>query len=142
MPLGRRVVVIGGGLVGAELAEFLSDRGRDVCVLEEGDCLAAEMAPPRRWRVLHRLREAGVQLKTGARVTAIDDAGVHYRDGDGPSSVARADSVILAADTRDDREGAQRFADLAPEVFVIGDCDGLGYIQGAILDGARAAHRI
>ena len=143
MPVGRRVVVIGGGLVGAELAEFLADRGRDVCVLEESDCLAAQMAPPRRWRVLHHLRESGVRLHKGVRPTAIDDAGVHYVGVvDGRLHVACADSVILAADTRDDPEGVQRYAGLAPEVVAVGDCDGLGYIQGAILDAARAARRI
>ena len=41
---GKRVVIIGGGLVGAELAEFLMERDRKVTVLEEGDKLALEMA--------------------------------------------------------------------------------------------------
>src|SRR5262249_60905401 len=76
MPIGRRVVVIGGGLVGAELAEFLAERGREVSVLEEGPVIAREMAHPRRWRVLHELREAGVRLHTRARVLAIGERGV------------------------------------------------------------------
>ena len=36
MPLGKRVVIIGAGLVGLELAEFLLDRGREVTVLDPG----------------------------------------------------------------------------------------------------------
>ena len=67
MPVGKRVVIIGGGLVGAELAEFLMERDRKVTVLEEGDKLALEMAHPRRWRVLGDLRDHGVALVTGAR---------------------------------------------------------------------------
>ena len=39
MPLGKRVAIVGGGLVGLELAEFLVDRGRQVTVLEEGPSL-------------------------------------------------------------------------------------------------------
>ena len=37
MPVGRRVAIVGGGLVGLELAEFLAERGRDVTVVEAGE---------------------------------------------------------------------------------------------------------
>ncbi len=50
--------------------------------------------------------------------------------------------MILAAGARDDRGLAEAIADLGPEVHSIGDCDGVGYIEGAILDGARAARQI
>ena len=73
MPVGRRVAIVGGGLVGAELAEFLVERGRQVVVLEEGPVMATEMAHPRRWRVLHDLRKAGVRLVTGTRPVAIGE---------------------------------------------------------------------
>src|SRR5690606_7642133 len=43
MPLGKRVVIIGGGLVGLELAEFLVERGRQVMVLEPGADLGREI---------------------------------------------------------------------------------------------------
>ena len=50
LPLGQRVVVVGGGLVGLELAVFLAERGRHVTVVEEGAQLGVPMALPRRWR--------------------------------------------------------------------------------------------
>ncbi|MGO1502649.1 MAG: FAD-dependent oxidoreductase, partial [Marinobacter sp.] len=52
MPLGKHVVIVGGGLVGLELAEFLIERGRTVTVLEPGVSLGSELAIVRRWRVL------------------------------------------------------------------------------------------
>lgn len=39
MPLGKRVSIIGAGLVGLELAEFLIERGREVTVLDPGNTL-------------------------------------------------------------------------------------------------------
>ncbi len=86
MPIGKRVAIIGGGLVGVELAEFLCERGREVCILEEGKTLAVEMALPRRWRALHGLREHGVALLTGVRVEEITDEGVVYTAEDGARS--------------------------------------------------------
>jgi 2,4-dienoyl-CoA reductase (NADPH2) len=142
MPLGKRVAIVGGGLVGIELAEFLSERGREVAVLEEGTTFAAQMAPPRRWRALHELRERGVDLRSQVRVEAIRDEGVTFLDEEEGRHTVAVDSVILAAGARDNRGLAEAIAGLGPEVHSIGDCDGVGYIEGAILDGARAARQI
>jgi 2,4-dienoyl-CoA reductase (NADPH2) len=144
MPIGRRVVVIGGGLVGAELAEFLAERGRDVSVIEEGPVIAREMAHPRRWRVLHELREAGVRLHTRARVLEIDGRGVRFEAASGEGAPARADeapadSVILAAGLGPNPEPVKELERAGVPVVAIGDATGVGYLEGAIHGGFRAA---
>ncbi len=141
MPLGKRVAIIGGGLVGVELAAFLSERGREVTVLEEGNNLAVEMALPRRWRVLYTLREHGVRLLTEVRVEAVTDAGVVYSHGGERQTVA-ADSVILAAGVTENRSLAETLAGLGLEVHLLGDCRRVGYIEGALMDAARVARAI
>src|SRR5690606_38242916 len=50
MRLGKRVVIIGGGLVGLELAGFLVERGRQVSVVEPSADLGRELSIVRRWR--------------------------------------------------------------------------------------------
>jgi 2,4-dienoyl-CoA reductase-like NADH-dependent reductase (Old Yellow Enzyme family) len=142
MPLGRRVAIIGGGLVGVELAEFLLERGREVSVLETSGDFAAQMAPPRRWRVLHHLREHGVELLSGVAVRSIEAEALRYVDAEGGLRTLAADSVILAEGTGPNRELMRALEELAPEVHAIGDCDGVGYIPGAILDAAVLARRI
>jgi 2,4-dienoyl-CoA reductase (NADPH2) len=141
MPLGKRVAIVGGGLVGVELAEFLSERDRAVTVLEETATLAVEMALPRRWRVLHTLREHGVGLLPNARVEAITDAGVVY-SANGERSTLAVDSVILAVGAQPDRAVAEALAGCGADVHLIGDCQGVGYLEGALMDGARVARAI
>ena len=68
MPVGRRVAVVGGGLVGLELAEFLLERGRRVTVIEESGKFGAELSVVRRWRVLHGLRQHGAVLVNNSRL--------------------------------------------------------------------------
>jgi NADPH-dependent 2,4-dienoyl-CoA reductase/sulfur reductase-like enzyme len=131
MPIGRDVVVVGGGLVGVELAEFLVERGRKVAVLEEGDALGAEMAHPRRWRALHEARARGVRFFTEAALVEIHDDAVVYRDGDGEHRVA-ADTVVLASGVHADHEPAAEISAQGYETHVIGDAAGVGYIEGAI----------
>ncbi|MFN8624494.1 MAG: FAD-dependent oxidoreductase [Candidatus Binatia bacterium] len=141
MPLGKRVVVIGGGLVGLELGEFLVERGRAVSIVHDEPVMGAEMAIPRRWQALGTLRRHGVTLVTGAVVDAITDAGVVYSK-DGQQHTVPADSVILAAGTQENRGLADSLSGLGIELHLLGDCTGVGYIEGAMLDGARMARAI
>ena len=142
MPIGKRVAIIGGGLVGVELAEFLCERGREVCVLEEGNTLGVEMALPRRWRALHELRQHGVALLTGVSVEEITDEGVVYSAGDGARSTTLADTVILATRPGENLDLAEALEELGLEIHRLGDCQGIGYIEGAMMDAARIARAI
>jgi 2,4-dienoyl-CoA reductase (NADPH2) len=141
LPFGQRIVVIGGGLVGIELAEFLADRGRSVTVVEEGEWLAPEMAIPRRWRSLHQLRQHGATLLTGTRVEEITREAVVATTG-GERKTIPADHVIVAAGTVADESLAESLRPVCAEVHVIGDCTGVGYLKGAIADGARVGRQV
>lgn len=133
MPLGRRVVVIGGGLVGVELAEFLAERGRVVTVLEGTSQFGAELPVVRRWRVLHQLRhELHVRLHAGVTDVAIDRDAVAYTTVHGQRRRVGADHVIVAQGASGDTTLADALRGGAAEVYAIGDCTGVGYLEGAI----------
>lgn len=142
MPLGKNVVIIGGGLVGLELAEFLIERGRQVTVLEPDTHLGRELAIVRRWRVLDNLQDHEVPMHTQTTVTRIDDSAVHYTDKDEAPRSIHADSVVLALGAGPDRSLADQFASLGKPVTTIGDCDNMGYIEGALRTGAEAALKL
>jgi 2,4-dienoyl-CoA reductase (NADPH2) len=143
MPVGRRVVIVGGGLVGVELAEFLAERGRRVIVLCEGSVPALEMAHPRRSRVLHELRERGVELVTRARVLEIGATRVRFEGaaGDAPGAPreAAADTVILATGLVPNPALGRALRARGLRVLEVGDATGVGYLEGAIRDGFHAA---
>jgi 2,4-dienoyl-CoA reductase (NADPH2) len=138
MPLGKRVIIVGGGLVGLELAEFLIVRGRQVCVLESSGHLGRELAIVRRWRVLHGIRVHGGQLLTGVSVTAIDGTRVRYQTAEGEAAEVRGDSVVLASGATPDTRLSDALSSAGLKVVSIGDCQSLGYIEGAIAAGNRA----
>ena len=138
MPLGRRVVVIGGGLVGLELAEFIGERGRDVTVIESGSTFGIEMAHPRRWRVLEDLRDAGTSLVGNAQVKRITETAVEYTSGEDTQTVP-ADSVVIAVGLAANAALSEWSLPDSIKVEVLGDADGVTYIEGAIRDGFRAA---
>ena len=142
MPLGRRITVLGGGLVGCELAVFLAERGRRVTILEKGDQLAPEMPLPMKWIVLDKLEKYRVKAINGAVVREITGEGVAFSSGDGPVSVIEADNVVIAEGTEPDAEGTTAFQGKAPGVYTAGDCGKLSLIKDSITDGRRAGSAI
>jgi NADPH-dependent 2,4-dienoyl-CoA reductase/sulfur reductase-like enzyme len=141
MPIGRDVVVVGGGLVGVELAEFLAERGRRVTVLEEGDKLAVEMAHPRRARALHEARSHGVEFVTGVALRSIGRDSVEYALADEVRSV-KASQVIIASGVEPDHALADQLSTEGFDVRLVGDAERVGYIEGAIRSGYVTARRL
>jgi NADPH-dependent 2,4-dienoyl-CoA reductase/sulfur reductase-like enzyme len=141
MPVGKRVVVIGGGLVGLELSEFLAERGRNVTVLESGAQMGLPMAMPRRWTAVNRAARHGVTLIREATVISINNVSVRYRIGNQEFEV-RANTVVLAGDVTSDRHLADELVDLGVPVHVIGDALDIGYIEGAIHTAQEVAREL
>jgi 2,4-dienoyl-CoA reductase-like NADH-dependent reductase (Old Yellow Enzyme family) len=141
MPIGTQVVVLGGGLVGLELAEFLAERGRTVTVLEPGPALGLAMAMPRRWTAVRRAAEHGVTLVRGAEVVEITECDVVYRVGDDVHRVAATD-VVVADEVRPDESFADELRTAGFQVEVVGDAAEVGYIDGAIHSAWRVAHAL
>lgn len=137
MPVGKRVSIVGGGLVGLELAEFLAERGRKVTVIEEGEKFGTELAIVRRWRVLEDLQHLGVVLINRTRVSNITAQSM-VLTCDGDEVVIDADTVILASGATGDLSLADLSRELGFETHVAGDCAGVSYIEGAI----HSAHAV
>lgn len=141
MPVGRRVAIIGGGLVGVELAEFLARRGRQVNVIESGEKFGVELALVRRWRVLHELKELGVVMINKAQVTRILE-GTLQLSIEGEDVDIEADTVILASGARGDSSLAEQLRPRCADLFIAGDCGDVAYIEGAMHSGNLAGRTV
>ena len=120
--VGRRVVVIGGGQVGCETAEYLAERGRDVTVLEMLPEMAADMGARTREVFLKKLIDLGVNLITRATVTAIGEREVSFDRAGLSERVLDVDTVVMAVGSRADGALAEALRGKGYELHVIGDC--------------------
>lgn len=91
----KKLVIIGGGFIGLEVAAVAVKQGMKVTVLEGLDRVLARVASPEASVFYERIhREAGVDLRTGASVTGIEgDPVTHVVLGDG--SKIEADFVVI-----------------------------------------------
>ena len=138
MPLSKNIVVIGGDLVGLELAEFLIERGRNVKVLEPSGSLGPNLSIVRRSRVVHLLRERGADLLTNVVITEIRDKEVIFHHEETEKTL-KADQVIIALGTNSNLILSESLNGLDIPITSIGDCTSVGYIHGAIADARKAA---
>jgi 2,4-dienoyl-CoA reductase-like NADH-dependent reductase (Old Yellow Enzyme family)/thioredoxin reductase len=134
---GKKVVILGGGLVGTELGIFLADRGRDVTVVEllpalnDGGNLLQGVA------IGVELRRLGIRVLLNTKALEITNRAVAVQDPDGQKLI-EADTVIYAVGQRPlrDEAGALRFC--APEFHQIGDC----LTPKNIAEATKAAYQI
>ena len=140
---GEQVVVIGGRLIGMEVALFLSEKGKRVSILtanrlgENGKKLEENIYRTLRDRLIAR----GVQIFPNCPVLEVTQEGV-FVDDNGNLLFLRAQTVVLAVGSRSRKMEIPHFEPGKPEVYLIGDCrdprDGLE----AIHEGAEIGRLI
>ncbi len=119
---GKNVVIIGGGAVGCETAEYLSEKGFVPTVVEMLGDVAMDVEKITRKTVLDILSERNIKVLTHAGVTRIEKGKVVFIDGAGKEKSITADTVILAMGARPDDELMKRLKERGLPVFAVGDC--------------------
>jgi 2,4-dienoyl-CoA reductase-like NADH-dependent reductase (Old Yellow Enzyme family)/thioredoxin reductase len=117
---GETVLLVGGGLVGLEVADFLSARGKKVILVEIAEEVGTKLDPLPRAMLLKRLNEQGVEIHRNTKVTQVSDGEVLAMTGTEEYRFA-ADAAVLAVGFRSNRELAESLEGTGLEVHVIGD---------------------
>jgi 2,4-dienoyl-CoA reductase-like NADH-dependent reductase (Old Yellow Enzyme family)/thioredoxin reductase len=142
LPLAKRIVIIGGDLVGLELAEFLAHRDRKVAVIDEVSPFGRGLQIVRRWRVIEELDSLDVDLHQGCKEISITPDEVTALNAEGKAVRLPADQVIVAKGARGELALAADLEDAGFSVHSIGDCTGVGYIEGPIRSAADLARTL
>ncbi len=139
---GKNVVVIGGGSVGCETAEFLAAKGKNVSIIEMQDELASNTGKTAQTVLLGHLKGHGVNMLTGCRVEKITPDKVFYKDKNGNTSSLKADTVVLAIGTKPDISLYESLKDEIKEIYNIGDSNGGGIIPNAVYEGYTVGNKL
>lgn len=137
--LGQRVAIIGGGLVGTELAIHLADLGKRPVVLEMRSDYAVDSNPQHK-NAIHWQKEHLIDFRLNTRVTAVTPEGLEAVDQAGQPVFVPADSVVVAAvGYRADETQVEALRFTAPEFHWIGDCCRPGKVGDAVRMGYYTA---
>ncbi|MFC1992598.1 FAD-dependent oxidoreductase [Chloroflexota bacterium] len=140
--LGKKVAILGGGMIGSETADYLGEAGYDVTLIEMLEDIAMDMNMFIRPTLLERLEQHKVKKITSAKVKAITDDGVVVdRDGR-EETISGMDSIVLALGVKPENELADQVKKKVAEVYVIGDASEPRKAVNAIAEAAEIARQI
>ena len=138
----KNVVVIGGGSIGCETAEFLAKQGKNVSIIEMTDTFAGNTGKTAQTILLGHLKGNGVKLVAESRVEKITATEVVYKSKDGKTSFVKADTVVVAIGNRPDTSLYDSLKDEVKEIYNIGDSNGGGIIPNAVYEGYTVGNKI
>jgi 2,4-dienoyl-CoA reductase (NADPH2) len=142
IPIGRKVVIVGGSIQGCETAEFLVKRGRQVSILEEDEQLGAGIPEAKRLRLIGWLRNKNVRLFTKTKIVAVSRQAVSLSTIGEKNMTMEMDQVIIINDTHPDNSLVKLPMHHVPEIYTVGDSENPGLIVDAVADGFRVGSSI
>ncbi|HEX3078098.1 MAG TPA: NAD(P)/FAD-dependent oxidoreductase [Lachnospiraceae bacterium] len=133
---GKKVVVIGGGLVGCETAAYMKETAEEVTIIEMlEDILAISEHCLNNDQALRTIiKERNIGVVGNARVTKITSNGIQYTK-DGQECSLSCDTVIIAAGYRPNNQLEQELEDKIEDLTVVGDAQAPRKILTAVHEG-------
>lgn len=143
-PIGERVTVVGGGLVGCETALWLAQEGKRVTIVEALDRLMAVNKPlcHANSEMLERLLPFhGVETLVSSSVQKYEGGKLFVKAPQGERQLD-CDTVILSVGFREDRGVFDAWKNSAREIYLLGDAKKVANIMYAVWDAFEVANHI
>jgi 2,4-dienoyl-CoA reductase-like NADH-dependent reductase (Old Yellow Enzyme family)/thioredoxin reductase len=140
--LGPQVLIIGGGGIGAETADFLSEKGKEVTLVEMREGIALDLVGHLQHFLNMRLREKNVKILISTKVLRFERSGVWVEDARGARNLGGFDSVVAAVGGKPDNDLAPALKGKVPEIFVVGDAAQPREVLEALLEAEETALKI
>lgn len=139
--IGNRIVIIGGGTIGAEIGlEQALIHKKDVTIIEMGKELAPQGNMLYKIALNQKIKQADtLNVKLESTCQEINDDKVIIRDNKNQSYELSVDTVIVCTGVRSRSSIAEEFYGITPEVAEIGDCMKPRKIMEAVFEGQAIA---
>jgi 2,4-dienoyl-CoA reductase-like NADH-dependent reductase (Old Yellow Enzyme family)/thioredoxin reductase len=137
-----KVLVVGGGMVGCETAEYLAEKGSKVEVVEMLPDVGIDMEPFSKVFLMERLMEMGVKIHTSVKVDEINLNSVKATGYNGKKHVFNADTVVIAVGSNVCDQLYNSIVGNVKDLWRVGDCEDPSRILEAVHMATYVAHKI
>jgi NADPH-dependent 2,4-dienoyl-CoA reductase/sulfur reductase-like enzyme len=141
-PQFKKVVVIGGGPTGLELALHLSAYGCETTVVEILPKIGSGLEAMTKKIILKQLKKNHVTILTDSSLLKVDGDGVIIVNNDRQEQFIETDRVVIAIGTRPDTRLYDKIESLGYKLFQVGDCLEARNAKEAIFESAVLGRRI
>jgi len=132
---GKEIVVIGGGLVGCETAEYLHKKGNKLTIVEILSDIASDVNPIYREEIIFKLTQNKIRVMNNTCLKEIKKNGILVSKENHAQQKIEADLVVLACGAKSINDLFYASQSLVSECYLVGD----GYYPGKILDAVYTA---
>jgi len=139
---GQDVLVVGGGLIGMETADFILAQGRRVTLIEQLPRSPVTKAASHGYMLHKRLQTGGGRLSFNTVLKSIQEDSVTVIRAGQEEKISPLDQVILAAGMKPKSDLIETLDTLQIRHFIVGDAAQVRRIIEAVEEGARAAWEI
>ncbi len=139
---GTDIVILGGGDIGCETADYLSSQSKNVTIVEMCNEPLRRMKEIPKEELLKRLKEKGVTILTNTRVIGIEKGKVIIESKDGAKKELKADSVIIAVGSIPENALFDSLCGKVKEIFLVGDSQEPGNIGSALRSATEVGLKI
>ncbi len=140
--LGRKVFIIGGGGIGAEVADHLSETGIEVTLIEMREAIALDLIVHLQHFLNQRLKEKGVRILTSTKALRFEKGAVWVEDPQGTRKLTQFDSIVIALGSQPNDAMAKALKGEVAEVYVVGDASKPREVMEAVLEAEEVALKI
>lgn len=137
----KSVIVVGGGALGLEVADALSDCGKTVSIIEQTGEIGVGMQINIRYAVLERISNKGVKIYVNTKINGITPKGAIVEQN-AKEDFFDAEMILLASGYVARRNCLRTINVDNIKYYEIGDCVSPGRIFGAVHDGNRIGNSI
>jgi 2,4-dienoyl-CoA reductase-like NADH-dependent reductase (Old Yellow Enzyme family)/thioredoxin reductase len=140
--IGQKILVVGGGGSGAEIADFLSDRGKEVTLVEMLEIIAADLVTHMQHYLGQRLKEKGVTILTSTRVLELGRGYAMVEDASGVRRLNGFDTIVLALGSIPNDRIYRNLKEKVSELYLIGDAVEPREVVDAVFEAEEVASKI
>ena len=140
--LGQKVLILGGGGVGAEVADFLSEKGKKVTLVEMREAIALDLVGHLQHYLNLRLKNKEVQVLTSTKAVRFEEAGLWVEDPQGTRKLTGFDSVVISMGSVSSVGLTEGVKKKVSQVLVVGDAEKPREVTEALLEAEEAAIKI
>ena len=141
---GDVTVIVGGGLVGCEVALWLVKQGKKVTIVETLETILSSgqlLSPANETMLRDLLNFHHVNILTGASLTGVNHAGAVISMNKGEQTIP-ADSIILAVGYKEDQTLYQQIKNNTFDTYLLGDARKVQNIMFAVWDAYEVSRHI
>jgi NADPH-dependent 2,4-dienoyl-CoA reductase/sulfur reductase-like enzyme len=140
--LGRKILVVGGGGIGAEVADYLSENGKEVTLIEMREGIALDLVGHLQHFLNVRLRAKGVHILTSTKAIRFEKKALWVEDSQGTKKLEGFDNIVIALGSIPNDKLVGSIKGKVSEFHVIGDASKPREVMEAVLEGEELALKI